>query len=107
MSQSKLYLNKIVKKDLNKTKINCLHEKKILSTKGFTGELFQRLKEEMIPTPHKPSHDFGSWNTYWLIYGGTTMLIPKPDKCITRKENCRPVSLMNIDGKIFGKNLAG
>jgi len=39
------------------------------------------------------------------FYKATISLIPKPDKDITRKENYRPISLMNVYTKIPNKIL--
>ena len=33
------------------------------------------------------------------FYEATITLIPKPDKDVTKKENYRPISLMNIEQK--------
>ena len=71
---------------------------------GCTGKFYQTFRKEQTLILLKLFQNVAEGGTLQNSFCEAIItLIPKPEKDVTKKENYRPISLMNIDAKILNK----
>ena len=91
-------LNRPITPDEIETVIKKLPVYKSPGPDSFTGEFYTAFKGELTPILHRLFQNIQEYGRLPnSFYEANIILVSKPDKDITKKENFRPMSLMNID----------
>jgi hypothetical protein len=98
------HVNRSITQNEIEEAIKSLAKKKSPGHDGFSAEFYQTFKEELTSALLKLFHEIEREGTLPnSFYEASITLIPKPDKGNSKKENYRPISLMNISTKILSK----
>jgi hypothetical protein len=98
------HLNRSITCNEIEAAIMSLSKKKSPGPDRFSVEFSQTFNEELISTLLKVVYIIEREGTLPnSLYEASITLIPKRDKVTSKKENYRPISLMNTDAKILNK----
>jgi hypothetical protein len=102
-----IHLNRSITQNEIEAAIKSLPKEYSTGPDGFSAEFYQTFKKDLIPTLLKLFYEIEMEGTLPnSFYETSIILITKPDKDTSKKENYKPITLMNMDAKILNKIMA-